>query len=129
MTSTFQPPHEVTDSAKLESMIAAIRSGQSLPPVVVQGEIAITGSHRIEAYREANRRAAEADYAGEWATADLDIESVECSDDVYHRAEELAGCDLDECGGHNDKCRYLHQAAVELGEGALADALADQIGD
>lgn len=46
----FNPPHEVRDEAKLQSMIATLQNGGKLPPVVVCGDDAFTGSHRLAAW-------------------------------------------------------------------------------
>lgn len=49
----YIPPHEVRDKKKFESMIAALKMGQKLPPVVVvEGSpYALTGSHRLAAWK------------------------------------------------------------------------------
>jgi len=46
----YQPPHEVRDQGKLNSMIEALKNGAELPPVIVCGEVAFSGSHRLAAY-------------------------------------------------------------------------------
>jgi len=61
------PPHEVTDTDKLNSMINTLKKGGSLPPVLVCGVQAYSGSHRIAA----------------WQQCEMDIEYVEISDEEY----------------------------------------------
>jgi len=46
----YSAPHEVKDQEKLAQMVATLEAGESLPPIVVMGYTAITGSHRIAAY-------------------------------------------------------------------------------
>ena len=60
----YQAPHQVRDMGKLESMIDALLAGESLPPVLVCGEIAYSGSHRLVA----------------WANAGLEPSVVEMTD-------------------------------------------------
>lgn len=55
--NSIEPPHEVRDTPKLESLVESYKNGEDVPPVVIlnyDGELkAINGSHRIEAMREA----------------------------------------------------------------------------
>lgn len=51
----YNPPHAATDREKLNGMIEALRLGRPLPPIVVVGQQAISGSHRIEAQDQARR--------------------------------------------------------------------------
>jgi len=46
----YQAPHEVRDNKKLENMIESLKAGKSLPAVIVCGEVAFSGSHRLAAY-------------------------------------------------------------------------------
>lgn len=48
----FIPPHEVRERNKLAGMIRSLRKGESLPPVLVCGEIALSGSHRLVAWEK-----------------------------------------------------------------------------
>jgi hypothetical protein len=48
--TNYIPPHQPTDKAKLASLVEAIKSGAKITPVVVCGDIALTGSHRIAAF-------------------------------------------------------------------------------
>lgn len=66
----FNPPHEARDEAKLQSMIAALENGRELPPVVVYGQDAYTGSHRIAA----------------WSACEMDAQVVELTDEEFASA-------------------------------------------
>lgn len=66
----IEPPHEITDRTKAANMIRAIRSGGTLPAVLVIGDIGLTGSHRIFACN----------------ATDTEVETVEVSDLDYRRA-------------------------------------------
>jgi hypothetical protein len=48
--TTYNPPHEVRDQQKLADMIAMLDRGESLPPVLVCGSTAYSGSHRLAAW-------------------------------------------------------------------------------
>jgi len=50
----INPPHEVRNEKKLQSMIDTLESGKSLPPIVVCGNQAYTGSHRLAAWEACN---------------------------------------------------------------------------
>lgn len=63
----FNPPHEVRDKAKLQSMIDTLRSGGQLPPVVTYQGQAYTGSHRIAA----------------WDACEMDRQAVELTDKEF----------------------------------------------
>lgn len=73
----YNPPHEVRDTEKLSSMINALKSGQSLPPIIVCGEVAFSGSHRIAAHEKL------------W----ISINTTEITDNEIRRAMLI--CDLD----------------------------------
>jgi hypothetical protein len=75
---TYNPPHSPTDAAKLATMVEQIVFGHDLPPIVVSGETALTGSHRIAAYMRAER--------DERVERDLVIPAVEVSDIDVKRA-------------------------------------------
>lgn len=46
----FNPPHEAEDQKKVEALVEAFRCGKEVTPVVVYGDDAYTGSHRIAAH-------------------------------------------------------------------------------
>ena len=75
----YEPRHDVTDSKKLQRLIDALERGERLPPVVVQGEIALTGVHRLAAYKALN----------------MAPDVVEVSDDEYRAALIELGLDED----------------------------------
>lgn len=107
---TYNPPHEPTDDTKVVRMVEAIRRGGRLPPIVVNGENALTGSHRIEAYRRAGALN-EACFGEGWERAELTIPTVEIDDDEY-----LAACasvdveHLGELGDYNEQCVALYNS-------------------
>lgn len=63
----YNPPHEVKDKAKLQSMITSLKNGDQLPPVVVYGNDAYTGSHRMAA----------------WDACEMDAQIVELTDEEF----------------------------------------------
>lgn len=114
--TTYDAPHQVTDQAKLAAMIETILAGGELPPVVVNGYTALTGSHRCEAYSRARR------------IADTQAEqpAVEISNADYQRA-----CLVLDVANHTEAelncfCAAIHASATA---GDVRDAVADQIHD
>ncbi len=65
---SINPPHEVNDKSKLESMISFLKSGNKLPAILAHNGQAYSGSHRIEAYK----------------ILDLEIEIIEMTDDEFY---------------------------------------------
>lgn len=63
----IKTPHAANDRSKLAGMLKALRRGEALPPVLMHGEQAYSGSHRIEA----------------WTRMGIEIDYVEISDDDY----------------------------------------------
>jgi len=63
----IEPPHQAHERSKTASMIRTIRNGGTLPPILVHGEQAYSGSHRIDA----------------WQRLDMEIEFVEIDDNEY----------------------------------------------
>ncbi|MDE0661854.1 MAG: ParB N-terminal domain-containing protein [Gammaproteobacteria bacterium] len=47
------PPHGVTEPDKFRRLVDAFRRGESVTPIIVVGDTAVTGSHRLAAAREA----------------------------------------------------------------------------
>lgn len=111
MAYTYEAPHGVRDKAKLADMIETLENGGSLPPVVVCGETAYTGSHRLAA----------------WAACDIDAEAVGIDDADYVAAMEMLGLDpmYDECRDFNEFCEALYQVVTDE---AVKAALEDQRG-
>lgn len=70
----YNPPHEVRDEDKLQAMIDTLENGGSLPPVIVYGYDAYTGSHRIAA----------------WLECDMDADTIELDDEEFMTARALA---------------------------------------
>jgi hypothetical protein len=73
----YQPPHEVRDQDKLDAMIEILKNGGELPPVLVCGDRAYSGSHRLAA----------------WANMGMEADAVEMSDEEY--CEVMTELDLD----------------------------------
>lgn len=98
---TYRPPHEVTDTAKVKAMVAALERGETLPPVIVCGEIAFSGSHRLAA----------------WKHLGLAPEAVEIEDAEYCAAMEALDLDplYDECHDLDDLVTALRSNGVALG--------------
>ena len=106
----YQPPHEVKDTSKFESMVSSINSGKQLPAVVVIGEFALTGSHRLAA----------------WKACGVNPDVVEITNKEYIDACEKCYGDvvsIDEIGDFSDFCDALY---VTTENQAVKDALKDQ---
>ena len=73
----YQPPHEVRERNKLAGMIRALRRGESLPPVLVCGDNALSGSHRLVA----------------WEKMGVEADVVEMSDEEYCETMTELGLD------------------------------------
>ncbi len=73
----YTAPHNVTDQGKLESMINHLSNGGELPPIVVCGDQAYSGSHRLAA----------------WAHMGIEADVIELDDDDYCLI--MANLDLD----------------------------------
>ncbi len=122
----FEPPHEVKDAAKFQQMVETLENGGKLPPVVVCGQDAFTGSHRIAA----------------WVRCDMDVEAVEMSQAEYIKTmAKLNGVDdidpddpddlkffyqylNDEILDYNEFCQALSQITKNI---AIAEAVKDQL--
>ena len=93
--TTYNAPHEVKDKAKLQSMIATLENGGTLPAVIVLGYEAFTGSHRIAA----------------WNACHVEANVVEISDADYIAALEAMGLDyeVDDVRDYTDFCDALYK--------------------
>jgi len=63
----IEPPHQPRDRAKLASMVKSLRANKMLPAILVYGEQAYSGSHRLAA----------------WSMMDIEPDYVEINDDEY----------------------------------------------
>lgn len=109
--STYQAPHEVRDEEKLTAMVETLRSGGSLPPIVVEpnGQVAISGSHRLAA----------------WRKAEMEPVALVLSDEDYAAACEYMGVDyFDEAVDHETVCRAVYETTSDS---AIRTALEDQV--
>lgn len=106
----MQAPHEVRDQEKLQSMIDELEDGNDLPPVVVIGEQALTGSHRIAA----------------WESCGMDIDYIEIEDDDYISAMKHLNLDpvYDQIPSDlNDFCKAVFETTED---DEIKEALKDQ---
>lgn len=128
MTTFLVPPHEARDRSKIAALIESLRAGRLVPAVAVQGETALTGSHRVAAHERAWRAWSRGEEGWEDAPEPA-LDTVEVSEDDYLAACRLLGV------GHHDEVRFenfdLFAAALHAatGDDDLKAALADQRGD
>jgi len=104
----YLPPHKVTDPEKLQNMIDTLKSVGKLPAVVVFGDQAFSGSHRIAA----------------WDACDLPHDAVEISDEDYIAALDRMGLDWerDDVKDYTDFCDALAAVTHDLDvKAAIAD--------
>ena len=97
----YEAPHAVRDAKKVAGMVAAIKRGEELPAILVIGETALCGSHRLAAYAEAC------------------VEPVVCGleDDDYIRAIRHMGLEPgDEIGDYGDFWAALRAVGADTGE-------------
>ncbi len=124
--TTYRTPHTPDNKVKLASMVAAIKSGETMPPLVVIGETAITGSHRIAAYDAANSLV-EASTDDDWDSAlPIEIPTVELCNDDYTQGMIAIGLDpsVDDPREFNDLCTAIYSLTDDCDVKA---ALADQM--
>ena len=77
--SRYQPIHGIENKAKLASMLAALARGETLPPIVACGEIALSGTHRLAA----------------WETSGVEPQAAQVTADEYRNAMTALGLDPD----------------------------------
>lgn len=126
MTATYTPLHEVCDRAKFAALVESFRLGRPVPPVVVQGETALSGSHRVAAHAAA-WRAWDRREAGWEDSLEPTLDTVEVSEEDYAAACGLLGIAWHRDVEHFDLFAAALHAATE--DEALKAALADQRGD
>ena len=115
----YNPPHPPTDKAKTLAMVEAIRQGQSLPPIVINGDNALTGSHRIAAY-EIAWKLWDSQAPGWDDASEPTIEVIECSNEDLDSV--ASNYDL-ATGDFNALASALYATTNDFG---LKAALADQ---
>lgn len=114
-------PHDPVDQAKLAILTTAYRTGQPVTPVVVGGDVAFTGSHRLAAYWAAFEEWAQ-DEDGDLLEPEL--ETIEVSDEDYR-----AACDLLDISWHvdaTDAVEFAEALYNVTGDEDLKAALKDQ---
>jgi hypothetical protein len=89
---TYNPLHAPTDTAKLDALVEAIRTNQTITPVVVCGEQAITGSHRVRAFEIAFQKYRDQE-AGWEDTEEPAIPVIEIDDETLMAACNAIGAD------------------------------------
>jgi len=97
MTLYIEPPHRAYDCNKVASMIKTIRAGGNLPPILVHGEQAYSGSHRIDA----------------WQRLKIEIDYVLLDDNEYKKIMEYLN--LDPVYDTISDFEPFLDAAIELG--------------
>jgi hypothetical protein len=105
----FRPPHQAIDEKKLQSMIDHLNNNCILPPVVVIDEIALTGSHRLQA----------------WSECEIEPNYIEIDEELYTAAVKKMDLDpiYDHINDYNELCYQLYNLA-DCNE--LKSALEDQ---
>jgi hypothetical protein len=124
--TNYNEPHAVRDETKLAALIEAYRTNQDISPIVVTGDTAITGSHRIAACRTA-KQLWESEAAGWENSNEPVLRAVEISQDAWDKAckvHDVEDGDLWSIGDYNDLCQAIY-AATDDGE--VKAALEDQI--
>lgn len=108
-----EPPHEVTDDAKLEAIVNSMaRDGWTGAPIVIVNRddadpLAITGSHRIAAARE----------------VDADVPAVDLADLLAAHGTTLAVLVADFTAAGLDDEDALYEVVVRLDEWLPADTI------
>ena len=75
----YELPHDITSYQKLNAMIAHLENGKDLPPILVIGDTALSGSHRLVA----------------WAVCEMKPDVIEVENEEYDAAVEHVGNDHD----------------------------------
>ena len=125
MTHIYTPPHDATDGPKIDALVESYRTGQEVTPVLVYGDRALTGSHRIEAHRRAS--ALWECSAPGWEDIDdhPQLSVVRMDDADWLAACESCGVDdLDDLSDHGAICAAIYHSTDDS---RIRAALADQI--
>lgn len=121
---TYNPPHIARDTEKLTALIEAIRTNQPITPIVIDGENAICGSHRIAAYEKAYKLWA-AETKGWENTNEPVIPVVELmQSDIDAAIESVGGESWDDLGEWNDIVEAIYNVTDDT---EVKAALADQV--
>jgi len=120
---TYTPLHSPTDNAKLAAIIEAIRTHQTISPIVVIGEQAITGSHRVRAFEIAYEKYVNQELGWE-DTNEPSIPAVEIDDETLTAACNAVGAeDFSEVVHYDDLYMEIERLATD---DELKAAVADQ---
>lgn len=98
----YQPPHEVRDQGKLNALVEIMKNGGELPPVLVCGDRAYSGSHRLAA----------------WELMDVEPSVVEMGDAEY--CEVMKALELDPMYDEATDLEEFLNVAQSLGFGVGA---------
>ena len=98
----YQPPHEVRDQGKLNALVEILKNGGELPPVLVCGDRAYSGSHRLAA----------------WELMDVEPSVVEMDDAEYR--EVMKALELDPMYDEATDLEEFLNVAQSLGFGVGA---------
>ena len=122
----IKAPHQIEEAGndKFSSLVESFRTGRAVTAVVVYGDNAICGSHRIHAFNTAVELW-ENDAEGWENTEEPVLEIVELSDEDFTAASEHGGVDsLFDCCDYNDICAWVLEVTEDQD---VIKALADQI--
>ena len=123
MTIAYLTPHDVQDRAKFDALVESFRLGHPIPAIVVCGETAVTGSHRVAAHLAAHKlwdRGAD----GWEDSVEPTLDAVEVGEDEVDAACRRIYADhYTDVRHHNEFCEALYNVT---GDDAVKAALADQ---
>jgi len=103
-------------------MMDVLRRGLHLPPIVVSGDQAFCGSHRIAAYEQASRLRDRLDEA--WELVPQSIPALTLSDEDYESACEYLGVEyLTEVRDCNEVAQAIYETTTDA---AIRSAMEDQ---
>lgn len=113
----YDPLHRIEKDETVDSMVETLRRGGQLPSIVVIGEQALTGAHRIMAVEIAREKWE--GYADGWGDApEPKLEAIEITDEEYAEAHDMAG------GDESYIPNYLYR---NTNRNELKEALEDQL--
>ena len=122
--TTYNAPHEARDTEKLNAIVEAIRTNQDITPIVVDGENAICGSHRIAAFEKA-WKLWDAGTEGWENTNEPTVPTVELmQSDIDAAIESVGGETWADLGEYNDICEAVYNTTEDA---EVKAALKDQV--
>ena len=102
MALEYLPPNTDINDPYVWLMIQHLRDGGSLPPIIACGSIALSGSHRLAA----------------WKSEEIEPPTVKISNSDYCDAMRTMGLDpfYDHITEYHEFCDILRANGVDLGE-------------